>query len=418
MPFTFKVEDVKSAGPKSYGKNHSRMFEPQQGQSLEEAWKQHGIIEAMSDAPKNVVETFTKQNLLVKSVHAAFYGHHPLILSPDVIWLTIAQGLANHIDQNAEELRKKFVNHEGKKEIEIERPTFVKGSKNNDWPGVFPEFSEKIEANTVEGTVKLIESDFSTTGPVEKIVSHITLMDAVQHYFSYSMCCGCGFPEITLTGEPDDWKKIRSKAALLKQYGLEWWLKALLPALDQFVLASEGKPDLNFWKSLCNINVGTSFRVYEPVTGWIQAFFLYLNAAGYGFDDFDRFAEAKDGVAKKQLQKNECLEHYMESFQQKVGIKEFEADKNKPRDREEFRFADPPSGTKRGIKLELFPPALSSAPFVYKDTVTNKKHSMAFMGGLTTLVQHPSGAIEAKIGWAVIDSGKWEPIKFYKETLV
>eukprot|EP01052_Picozoa_sp_SAG31_P041062 SAG31_NODE_6120_length_2160_cov_4.003396_1_plen_50_part_10 len=50
----------------------------------------------MSKPPANAVEVFTRQNLLAKSVHAAFYGHHPLVLSPDVIWLTIAQGLANH----------------------------------------------------------------------------------------------------------------------------------------------------------------------------------------------------------------------------------------------------------------------------------------------------------------------------------
>ena len=95
-------------------------------------------------------------------------------------------------------------------------------------------------------------------------------MDAVQHYFEYSMCCGCGFPEITLTGQPEDWKKIRSKAERLKEYNIDWWLNALLPALDQFVQASEGNPDLDFWKSLCNINVGTSFPIYHPVTGWIQ----------------------------------------------------------------------------------------------------------------------------------------------------
>ena len=113
----------------------------------------------------------------------------------------------------------------------------------------------------------------------------------------------------------------------------------------------------------------------------------------------------------------DCLFDWLFSIS-KVGIKEFEADKNKPSDRDDFCFAEPPSGTKRGIELELFPPALSSAPFVYKDMMTNKKHSMAFMGGITTLVQHPDVAIEPKIGWAVIDSGTWEPIKFYKETLV
>eukprot|EP00808_Paulinella_micropora_P027826 g78818.t1 len=45
----------------------------------------------MSPEPKGAVAYFTKQNLLAKAVHGAFFGHHPLILSPDIIWLTIAQ---------------------------------------------------------------------------------------------------------------------------------------------------------------------------------------------------------------------------------------------------------------------------------------------------------------------------------------
>lgn len=74
-------------------------------------------IEAMSSPPPGIVSVFTKQNLFAKAVHSAFFDHHPLILSPDIIWLTIAQGLAHHIDQNAETLRDKFVYHEGKKDL-------------------------------------------------------------------------------------------------------------------------------------------------------------------------------------------------------------------------------------------------------------------------------------------------------------
>ena len=169
-----------------------------------------------------------------------------------------------------EELRPHFVSHEGKKELIVQRPEFVKGSPANDWEGVFPEFSEQIAANTAPGTIELIQNDFSTTGPMERVVSHITLMDTVQHYFSYTMCCGCGFPQITLSGTPEDWEKIRARAEGLRKYGLGWWLDALLPALDQFVSASHGKPDLDFWRALCNINTGTSFPHYEPLTGWVQ----------------------------------------------------------------------------------------------------------------------------------------------------
>ena len=279
------------------------MYEPTRGKTLREAWLtvgSHGSsIEAMSPSPKGTVAVFTKQNLFVKAVHAAFFGHHPLILSPDMIWTTIAQGLAHHVDQNAEKLRHLFVKHKGKKELVIYRPDFVKGSPHNDWPGVFPEFSAKIKANSLPGTTELLENDFSTTGPIEKIVSHITLMDAVQHYFSYTMCCGCGFPSITLTGTPADWRKIRRKAEQLQKYGLDWWLRALLPALDQFVAASEGKPNLDFWMSLCHINTGTSFPVYEPLTGWVQVFFPYLIKPGPCGWDLGRLPGLPDRLRRK-----------------------------------------------------------------------------------------------------------------------
>ena len=100
-------------------------------------------------------------------------------------------------------------------------------------------------------------------------------MDAVQHFFEFSICTGCGFPKITLTGEPDDWRKLLDKAKQLQKYDLDWWLEALLPALEEFVKASEGKPNLNFWRSLCNINVGLSFKKYQPVTGWIQVSYFH-----------------------------------------------------------------------------------------------------------------------------------------------
>lgn len=42
---------------------------------------------------------------LVEAVHEAFSRHYPLALSPDSIWLTIAQGFAHHVTENAETLR-------------------------------------------------------------------------------------------------------------------------------------------------------------------------------------------------------------------------------------------------------------------------------------------------------------------------
>jgi hypothetical protein len=53
------------------------------------------------------------------------------------------------------------------------------------------------------------------------------------------------------------------------------WLDALLPALDHFVTAAEGHPDIAFWGSICNL-CGVSGGVESPMTGWISVFFPYI----------------------------------------------------------------------------------------------------------------------------------------------
>merc|ERR1719198_1813881 len=108
------------------------------------------------------------------------------------------------------------------------------------------------------------------------------------------------------------------------------------------------------------INTGVSFPVYEPLTGWVQVFFPYLidprMDRGFG----DRFDEAQEGQAKKQLRRNTGIANYLESYQKKVNVTNFEGGRDKGR-----RDWAPPQGTGHGIKLELFPPAMSSAPFKY-----------------------------------------------------
>ena len=106
-----------------------------------------------------------RHNPLVEAVGVAYNRHVPLTLSPDVIWLAIAQAFASHINKYPEELRERFVQHEGKEHIEIRRDTFIKGSPDNDWPGTFAEFSERIRDRTTPKTAELIIGDFSTTTP-------------------------------------------------------------------------------------------------------------------------------------------------------------------------------------------------------------------------------------------------------------
>lgn len=80
----------------------------------------------MSPVLSGMVMAFDKNNMLARAVHSAFYDHFPLRLSPDAIWITIAQGFANHVSENAEALRSKFVQFKGQEVITVGRPDFVK----------------------------------------------------------------------------------------------------------------------------------------------------------------------------------------------------------------------------------------------------------------------------------------------------
>jgi len=82
-------------------------------------------------------------------------------------------------------------------------------------------------------------------------------MDAMQSYFDYLFRTLCGIPEITLKGETEDWEEIVDRAKKLDKYGLDWWTKELVPVLEQFVEASKGNPDKNFWGSWFKVGGGS-----------------------------------------------------------------------------------------------------------------------------------------------------------------
>src|SRR6185503_3321066 len=124
-----------------------------------------------------------------------------------------------HIGQHAEALRSRLVRHEGKVKLTVRRDDFMKGSRANDWPGMFAELSDRI-AEHVGKRRDLVVADFSTTGPVERAASQVVLFDAFKSYFNYSLVTRCGIPEVTLLGTVADWRSIRTRAAALAEFDL------------------------------------------------------------------------------------------------------------------------------------------------------------------------------------------------------
>lgn len=294
----------------------------------------------------------------MEAVHTSYADHYPLIITPDSVWLTIAQGFGHHVNANAEKLRKRFVQHEGKKLLMIRRDGFSKGSPNNDWPGCFSEFSDMI-SDHIGKKRDLIVSKFSTTGPIEKAASELVLMDSMKSYFKYGVMTLCGIPNITLTGTVEDWTDIRTRAENLAEYELDWWLKSLSPVLDQFVRAAEGKADIRFWDTMYKIDGGSGGPYCQ---GWVNTLFPYLQ-------------DYKGNITKNT---------FAEGWESNRG------------------FMDGPT-------MSQYPNSLSKVAFKW-DLYGANTYDMEFLAGLVGVHQDEKTlALESAVGWAVRDTGVSKP---------
>jgi len=187
---------------------------------------------------------------LFQCMVGAYADHHPLELSPDVVWLAIGQGFARYVNAHPKELRDQLVSHEGKKDLVVWSDNDVLGP-DADWEKLMQDFCDLIAQNTKGEVAEMMTSNFTTTSMTERVASQITLMETVKEYFNYlDMAGGCGFPFITLKGTPEDWQKVLDKTRGLSKYGLESWVKELEPILTEFVEASKGNPSQSFWQSI------------------------------------------------------------------------------------------------------------------------------------------------------------------------
>ncbi len=299
-----------------------------------------------------------------QAAHDAFFKHLPLTISPDDVWFCLAQGFAHHVNANAEALRHRFVRHEGKAKLVVERPDFVLGQPNP-WPEAFGAFSDQIAAHVGRPLRDMVVADFSTTTPVHRAATEVALMDAFQCYFEYEMLCGCGIPAIHLTGSPDDWRDVRRRAASFADYGLGQWTAALLPVLDEIEATSRGHGDREFWRSFFRYR-STSFG--NTMTGWIQVLFPYLR-------DGDR------------VKPNPFLDNWR--------TEDAKAARNETAPRQERVDVDGPD-------LGAMPSGVSSAPVKVTDRTTGTTHDMRFVAGMLGVAQDPATlGLSAAFGWAV-----------------
>lgn len=306
-------------------------------------------VEAASGKDIKVINT-TPIHSFVSGALTAYKSHYTFVISPDAFWITITQGLANHITLNAEALRNKFVEHEGQALIKVQRDQFIRGSADNQWEGVFTEFSDKIKEHIGEGTHSSIVADFSTTGIVERAASEVVLMDAMKSYFKYQVRTMCGIPEFNIEGNIEDWKLIKARISGWSDYGLGKWVGSLNTILDEIVATFKGIINTDFWKSFFKED---SMSGGPFIGGWVNWLFPYI--------EYD-----KGLVENKQIGTN--------------------------------------SRGYSGLTTSSYPASLCKTPFewVFPDT----KFNYEFIAGISGVAQLDDLSIKPIVGWAVAESLK------------
>jgi len=199
---------------------------------------------------------------LLSTVFDAYNYHYNLRTGPEDWWYTIIQKVAMAIDENSknDQVRKFFVQHEGKKQIRVKvGATFCIECIDYDW--LFDQFSHGIEKNiNVPEYVADMKSDFSTSTSVHKIVAQIALMHSVQEYFEYVAYTHCGIPAIEMKGTQQDWEKLVEKVKKLRNtlepihnaIGLTYWWDNVENITNKLLDTYNGEPDEDWWSRIIN----------------------------------------------------------------------------------------------------------------------------------------------------------------------
>jgi hypothetical protein len=321
-------------------------------------------IEASSCDQGNLL-ALGQEHPVMCALYMAFSDHRPLCLSPDMIWLLICQGIAQHVNVEPERLRKKFVQHDGKVKIEVVRNEFIKGSLENRWDGVIDELCLRVREHIGSAHDQFVPN-FSTTGTKERIAAEIVFLDAVKSYFTYEVHSLCGIPSIELEGTVEDWQLLADRVEAFAEFNLEWWLTALRPILKEFIAAVRGEVRQDFWESIYKFE---SVSGGGAITGWFAAFFPY-------FKDKNGFAAKKNpwigqgGKALSRLIKGQWGDSKMNLY---------------------------------GPSLADFPSSLTRVPFVWNHF--QKRFDMELLGGFVGVAQDEKTlALRPEIGWAIRES--------------
>lgn len=316
-------------------------------------------------------------NGLMYALQLSFAQHRPLVLSPDIIWLTICQGVSIHVNLHSDSLLPTICKEEKPDIIEIRNDSLI-AEKAVYWEQTVSDIANQAGEYIQEDFYSFFNLRFSSTTPIEQTSRKIVMLEALKQAFIYQANSGCGIPHITLTGTQDDWQAIYDNIDYLEQIGMQEWANELRPVIKQFIDIYNPNPDYGFWENIFKEMVDYDGRY---INGWILKLFPYILQE----PEYDQRLE----VIEEYLIKF----NYKDMFQPNPYIKGRDYQKS-------------------NLCLQDFPTGLAQIDILWRDyfngtqnndTIEPLEKQMELYAGFMGVKQYPDKTIEPLISWALTE---------------
>lgn len=318
-------------------------------------------------------------NGLINTINLCYGQHRPLVLTPDIIWFTIAQGVSTHINKDFKNLEGKLFNKNKPKSLRVRNDSLEYGEKH--WQDLIRALTDSTKKYTQDDMFSFLAPKFSTTTEEIYTAYQANILYGYKKAFTYVGEGGCGIPYITVTGTKKDWIDIKSSLPKLNELGLDYWAKELEPIIDQFISLYNNDIDELFWK-----NIYKEFLDYGEysISGWIIKFYPYMEVLGNGTYDEEK------GMMKikHEFKKNEFL----------FGDK--------------YLFST--------LNIDDFPNYKSEANILWLNYFKNEQTKIFLYSGIMGAKQYQDGSLKPWITWAISTENNTEskPIRSKSNEIV
>lgn len=185
--------NFQSIQPQSSVEEHWLLKVEENSNMTDQSYQNYSSLYTTTNGPY----TETSSNAVLQAFVSAYNQHHDIVLSPDDMWMVICMRFAKYVNDNAEQLRSLFVEHQDGKITLIVRDLLTE----HQWNDFFAAMKVKITNNVKGNVCSVLEADFTTTGKVESILSTACIMHAFKPYFTYRRIrCICGIRQVHFMG--------------------------------------------------------------------------------------------------------------------------------------------------------------------------------------------------------------------------